>query len=128
MKFCDDYEFYYFLRSTVYYGLDFCMNPNIDKKDIKISFQTVLLILNIICDCLKYINKNLEDFIKYKNIIKNSENKAYELISKKFAIYSFFDDIHYLIKKIFCDAKEYLEWYKTFESEIKQFNPAIIDI
>ena len=66
------------------------MNPNIDKKDIKISFQAILLILNIICDCLKYINKNLEDFIKYKNIIKKSENKAYELISLNQALLSYY--------------------------------------
>ena len=127
LEFCDDYEFYYFLRATVYYGLDFCMNPNINKNDVETSFRIILIILNIICDCLKYISENLEDFLKYQNEIKNSEYGDYVLISKKYAIYSFFDDIHYLIKKIFCNTKEYLEWYIKFENEISKFNPSITD-
>ena len=126
-EFCDDYDFYYFLRVTVYYGLDFCMNSYINKNDVETSFRLILVILNIICECLKYIDNNLEDFLNYQNEIKNDENKDYVLISKKHAIYSFFDDIYFLIKKIFCNSKEYLEWYKKFEDKINEFNPSIID-
>ena len=131
-EYCDSYEFYYFLKATVYYGLDFCMNPNIIKKNnskdnIEISFRLILIILNIICDCLKFIEENIEDFLKYQNEIKNSENQDYILISKKYAIYSFFDDIHYLIKKIFGDSIQYLDWYITYKDDINGFIPSIND-
>ena len=107
---CDSFEFYYFLRATVYYGLDFCMNPNLDNKSIETSFQLILIILNIICDCLKFIKDNYEDFLKYLNDIKPTQFKDLVLINKKYAVYSFFDDIYFLIKKIFGDCPEYLDW------------------
>ena len=128
---CNSYEFYYFLRSTVYYGLDFSMNLNVIKnnesENIEISFRIILIILNIICDCLKFIENNLEDFLKFQNEIKHSEYNDYILICKKYAIYSFFSDIHYLMKKIFADSAEYLDWYITYKDKIAQFIPSIND-
>ena len=45
IKNCESLDFYYFLRVSVYYGLDFCMNPNINKnnknKNIEISFRLI---------------------------------------------------------------------------------------
>lgn len=124
---CENYDFYYFLRVTVYYGLDFCMNSNINKNEIEISFRLILIILNIICNCLNYINDNLEDFLEYENKIKNTQLKDIVLINKKYAIFSFFDDINFLIRKIFGDSKDYLDWYIIYEDEINKFNPSIND-
>ena len=92
-------EFYYFLHVKAYYGLDFCMNPNInDNNDsIQISFRLILIILDIIVDCLKYIEENSPDFIEYQNNIKSTDLNDLVLINKKYAIFSFFDDIHFLI-------------------------------
>ena len=50
------------------------MNPNLDNKSIETSFQLILIILNIICDCLKFIKDNYEDFLKYLNDIKQTQN------------------------------------------------------
>ena len=122
---CDSFEFYYFLRATVYYGLDFCMNPNLDNKLIETSFQLILIILNIICDCLKFIKDNYEDFLKYLNDIKPTQFKDLVLINKKYAVYSFFDDIHFLIKKIFGECPEYLDWYIKYRSDMIYFIPSI---
>ena len=132
-KYCDSFEFYYFLRATIYYGLDFCMNPNIISKNdknnnIEISFRLILIIMNIICDCLQFIKDNLQDFLKFQNKIKGNEKlNDYVLISKKYAIYSFFDDISYLMKKIFGDSSQYLEWYISFKDQIMKFIPTIND-
>ena len=120
---CDSFEFYYFLRATVFYGLDFCMNSNIDNKSVEISFQLILIILNIICDCLKFIQDNLADFLKYNNEIKQTQFKDLVLINKNYAIYSSFDDIYFLIKKIFADTPSYLDWYTKFKSDINYFIP-----
>ena len=131
LKNCDNFEFYYFLRVTVYYGLDFCMNPNINKNNnndnIKYSFILILRILDIIVDCLKIIKDNLNEFLDYHNNIKNSDLNDLVLINKQYAVYSFFDDIHFLIKKIFGDSIEYLDWYIKYKNEINQFNPAAIN-
>ena len=128
---CNNYDFYYFLRVSVYYGLDFCMNPNINKNNnqdnIIISFKLILAILDIIVDCLKYIESNLDEFIEFQNNIKNSDLKDFVLINNKCAIFSFFDDIHFLIKKIFGDSIQYLDWYIKFKEEINNFNPCAID-
>ena len=130
-KMSEDFDFYYFLRVSVYYGLDFCMNPNINKNNnndnILISFRFILVILDIIVDCLKYIEKNINEFIDYQNIIKNSELNDLVLINKKYAIFSFYDDIHFLIKKIFGDSEQYLEWYIKFKNDINNFNPTAAD-
>ena len=120
---CDSFDFYYFLRATVFYGLDFCMNSNIDNKDVEISFQLILIILNIICDCLKFIQDNLSDFLKYHNEIKQTQFKDLVLLNKNYAIYSSFDDIYFLIKKIFADTPQYLEWYMKYKSDINYFIP-----
>ena len=96
---CDNFEFYYFLRATVYYTLDICMSTDLDYKNIEISFKLILLILNIICDSLKYIKDNYDDFIKYQKDIKQTQFNDLVLIHKKYAIYSFFDDIFFFIKK-----------------------------
>ena len=129
IKNCDDYQFYYFLRVSVYYGLDFCMNPNINNNNdnIQISFRLILIILDIIVDCLKYIEENLADFIEYQNNIKSTDLNDLVLINKKYAIFSFFDDIHFLIKKIFGDSIQYLDWYIQYKNVINQFNPAAIN-
>ena len=127
-KNCDNYEFYYFLRATVYYGLDFCMNkninPNNNQDNIVVSFKMVLIILDIIVDCLKFIAKNLNEFTDYQNNLKNSDLNDLVLMNKKFAIFSFYDDIHFLIKKIFGDSTQYLDWYIEFKDQINKFNPA----
>ena len=47
---------------------------------------------------LKYIEQNLNEFIDYQNNIKNTDLNDLVLINKKFAIFSFYDDIHFLIK------------------------------
>ena len=131
LKNCENFEFYYFLRVTVYYGLDFCMNPNINKNNnndnIKYSFILILRILDIIVDCLKIIKNNLNKFLDFQNNIKNTELNDLVLINKQYAVFSFFDDIHFLIKKIFGDSIEYLDWYIKFKKEINQFNPAAIN-
>ena len=124
----DNYEFYYFLRVTVYYGLDFCMNPNInkshsDKETILVSFKLILMILEIIVDCLKYIDEHFNDFTYFQTTIKNTDLNDLVLINNKYAIFSFFDDIHFLIKKIYGDSIQYLDWYIKFENEINHFNP-----
>ena len=130
-KMSEDFDFYYFLRVSVYYGLDFCMNPNINKnnnnENILISFRLILVILDIIVDCLKYIEKNLNEFIDYQNNIKNTDLNDLVLINKKFAIFSFYDDIHFLIKKIFGDSEQYLRWYIIFKNDINNFNPAAVE-
>ena len=127
-KNCDNYEFYYFLRATVYYGLDFCMNKNINtinnQKNIIVSFKMILIILDIIVDCLKFIENNLNEFTDYQNNLKNSDLNDLVLMNKKFAIFSFYDDIHFLIKKIFGDSSQYLDWYIEFKDQINEFNPA----
>ena len=127
-KNCDNYEFYYFLRATVYYGLDFCMNkninPNNNQDNIVVSFKMILIILDIIVDCLKFIEKNLNEFTDYQNNLKNSDLNDLVLMNKKFAIFSFYDDIHFLIKKIFGDSTQYLDWYIDFKDQINKFNPA----
>ena len=130
IEYCENYEFYYFLRATIYYGLDFCMNPTIinskDSINIEISFRLILIILNIISDCLIFIKDNLDDFLKFQNKIKeNNKLKDYVLLSNKFAIYSFFDDIQYLMKKLFGDSSQYLEWYTLYKDEIMKFIPTI---
>ena len=131
IKNCDDYQFYYFLRVSVYYGLDFCMNININTNNnndnIQISFRLILIILDIIVDCLKFIEENLDDFIQYQYNIKGTDLNDLVLINKKYAIFSFFDDIHFLIKKIFGDSVQYLDWYIKFQNEINKFNPAAIE-
>ena len=123
----DNYEFYYFLRTTIYYGLDFSMNPEIKNDKVEISFGIILMILNIICDCLKYIESNLKEFTLFQEEIKFSQLKDCVLLDKKFAIFSFFDDINILIKKIFGDSSEYLDWYIKFRDNINMFNPAVND-
>ena len=123
----DNYEFYYFLRTTIYYGLDFSMNQNIKSDKVEISFGIILMILNIICDCLKYIESNLQEFILFQEEIKFSQLKDCVLLDKKYAIFSFFDDINILIKKIFGDSSEYLDWYIKFRDIINEFNPAAND-
>ena len=120
---CDSFDFYYFLRATVFYGLDFCMNTNIDNKDIEISFQLILIILNIICDCLNFIEDNLSEFLKYHNEIKQTQFKDLVLLNKNYAIYSSFDDIYFLLKKIFADTPLYLDWYTKYKKDINNFIP-----
>ena len=129
---CDSYEFYYFLRATVYYGLDLSMNLNVIKnnesnENIEISFRIILIILNIACDCLKFIESYFEDYLKFENEIKNSEYKDYILISKKYAIFSAFSDINYLMRKIFGDSAQYLDWYMAYQDNIIQFIPSVND-
>ena len=121
---CDSFDFFYFLRATVYYGLDFCMNETIDNKDIETSFQLILIILNIICDCLKFIKDNFSEFLKYQNDIKHTQFKDLILIYKNYAIYSSFDDICILLKKIFGDTPTYLNWYIKFKNDINCFIPS----
>jgi len=127
MENSDNYEFYYFLRTTIYYGLDFCMNPNIKSDKVEISFGIILMILNIICDCLNYIESNLKEFLLFQDDIKFSQLKDCVLLDKKYSIFSFFDDINILIKKIFGDSSEYLDWYIKFRDNINMFNPAVND-
>ena len=122
---CNSFEFFYFLRATVFYGLDFCMNTNLENKIIDTSFQLILVILNIICDCLKFIEENFEDFLKYQNDIKQTQFKDLVLINKTYAIYSFFDDISILMKKIFGDCSDYLDWYIKYKSDIYYFIPTL---
>ena len=122
---CHSFEFFYFLRATVFYGLDFCMNTNLENKTIDTSFQLILVILNIICDCLKFIQENFEDFLKYQNDIKQTQFKDLVLINKTYAIYSFFDDISILMKKIFGDYSDYLDWYIKYKSDIYYFIPTL---
>ena len=125
MNNCSNFDFYYFLRVTVYYGLDFCMNVNIESNDIFTSFKLILVIMDIIIDCLKFIEKNFKDFLYFETSIKNTELADLVLFDKKFAIFSFFDDIHFLLKKIFADSPKYLDWYIQFKKEINKFNPAM---
>ena len=125
MKNCSNFDFYYFLRVTVYYGLDFGMNGNISTDNVYISFKLILTILDIIVDCLKFIEKNLKDFLNFEVNIKNTELVDLVLLEKKYAIFSFFDDIHFLLKKIFADSPQYLDWYINFKKEINKFNPAL---
>ena len=122
LEYCDSFEFYYFLRATVFYGLDFCMD--LENKNVEISFKLILIILNIICDCLQFIQENFEDFFKYQNEIRQSQFKDLVLINKKYAIYSFFDDIFFLIKKIFGDCPQSLEWYIKNKDEIQNIIPS----
>ena len=49
------------------------------------------------------------------------------LLSNKFVIYDFFEDIYYLIQKIFGDSNQYLDWYVIFKDEIMKFIPSIND-
>ena len=125
MKNCSNFDFYYFLRVTVYYGLDFGMNPNIGSDNVYISFKLILSIMDIIIDCLKFIVTNIQDFISFETNIKNTELNDLVLLDKKFAIFSFFDDIHFLLKKIFADSPKYLDWYIKYKKEINKFNPAL---
>ena len=122
---CSDFDFYYFLRVTVYYGLDFSMNSNIAPGNELISFQLILSIIDIIIDCLKFIKKNFKDFIDYETTIKNTELADLVLVDKKYAIFSFFDDIHFLLKKIFADSPQHLNWYIKLKQELIDFNPAL---
>ena len=132
IKNCESFDFYYFLRVSVYYGLDFCMNPNINKNNknnnIEISFRLILAILDIIVDCLRFIEDNLNEFINYESNVKNTDLNDLVLVNQKYAIFSFFDDIHFLIKKIFGDSIQYLDWYIKFKNEINQFNPCANEI
>ena len=121
---CDNFEFYYFLRATVYYALDISMSSSLDNKNIEISFKLILIILNIICDCLKYIKQNFDDFLKFESDIKKTQFNDLILMHKKYAIFSFFDDIYFLLKKIFTDSNQYLEWYKKYKSDIIYFIPS----
>jgi hypothetical protein len=107
MKNCSDFDFYYFLRVTLYYGLDFTMNPKICSENVTTSFQMILSIMDIIIDCLKFIEKNFKEFLIYETNIKNTELTDLVLLEKKYAIFSFFDDIHFLLKKIFADSSQY---------------------
>ena len=122
---CSNFDFYYFLRVTVYYGLDFSMNSNIRPENAFTSFQLILSIIDIIIDCLKFIRKNFKEFIEYETTIKNTELADLVLLNKKFAIFSFFDDIHFLLKKIFADSPQYLNWYIKLKKELMDFNPAL---
>ena len=97
MKNCSNFDFYYFLRVTVYYGLDFGMNPDIGPDNTYTSFKLILLIMDIIVDCLKFIERNLHDFLSFETNIKNTELADLVLLDKKFAIFSFFDDVHWLL-------------------------------
>ena len=131
IKNSDNYEFYYFLRVTVYYALDFCMNPNInknhDKEKVLISFRLILVIIDIIVDCLKFIDSHFSDFADFQISIKNTDLNDLVLINNKYAIFSFYDDIHFLIKKIYGDSIQYLDFYIKFQNEINQFNPCAIE-
>ena len=125
MENCSNFDFYYFLRVTVYYGLDFSMNSNIAPENAFTSFQLILSIIDIIIDCLKFIEKNFKEFIEYETSIKNTELADLVLLEKKYAIFSFFDDIHFLLKKIFADSPQYLNWYINLKKELISFNPAL---
>ena len=122
---CSNFDFYYFLRVTVYYGLDFCMSSSIKPENVFTSFQLILAIIDIIIDCLKFIRNNFKEFIEYETTIKNTELADLVLLDKKFAIFSFFDDIHFLLKKIFADSPQYLNWYIKYKKELMDFNPAL---
>ena len=124
-KNCSNFDFYYFLRATLYYGLDFCMNPNINNENIYTSFKLILVIMDIIVDCLKFIEKNFEDFLSFESNIKNTDLADIVLLEKKFSIFAFYDDIHFLLKKIFGDSSSYLDWYIKFKNDINKFNPAL---
>ena len=76
-----------------------------------------------IVDCLRFIEDNLNEFLNYESNVKNNDLNDLVLVNKKYAIFSFFDDIHFLIKKIFRDSIQYLDWYIKFKNEINQYNP-----
>ena len=128
IKNCSNFDFYYFLRVTVYYGLDFCMNANNienNADNVFLSFRFILSIMDIMIDCLKYIDKNIKDFIIFESSIRNTELNDMVLLDKKYSIFSFFDDIHFLLKKIFGDSSEYLDWYIINKKDIVKFNPSL---
>ena len=124
MQNCSNFDFYYFLRVTVYYCLDFCMNVNITSDNINTSFLLILSIMDIIIDCLKFIEKNFQEFLEYEISIKNTELTDIVLFDKKYAIFSFFDDINFLLKKIFSDSPEYIDWYIKFKKDLIKIIPS----
>ena len=81
--------------------------------------------MDIIVDCLKFIEGNFEDFLSFQSNIKNTDLSDLVLLDKKFSIFIFYDDIHFLLKKIFADSQNYLDWYIKFQDNINQFNPAL---
>ena len=47
-----------------------------------------------IVDCLRFIEDNLNEFLNYESNVKNNDLNDLVLVNKKYAIFSFFDDIN----------------------------------
>ena len=119
------YNLYYFLRVTLYFSIDFCMIENLEVQEVEISFQIILSVLDLINDYFKFIESNINDFANYEKNIKNTELMDLVLINPKYASYSFFDDVFFLIRKIFGNSAIYLNWFIKYNNLISQFIPSI---
>ena len=137
------WDIYYILHSKIFFGIDAAMKVNgnsynnyayynddedeEDNEGIEISFKMILCILFFIRNYYKYILENIEDFIYYKNKIKNTELDDLKIINKKCAFFSFFDESSNLLSKIFGNKKYCLFWYTTFQDELKSIIPYYVD-
>ena len=64
------YEYYYYLRSTVYKSIDYAICKSKEGSiGIKEGFRIIIIVLEILADFYNYINDNFDLFLNYKNNI-----------------------------------------------------------
>ena len=132
------WDIYYILHSKIFFGVDYAMKINNgiggyyyklenDNEGCEESFRFLLLILNFISKYYKYLVDNKDEFINYQNNIINTEFVDLKIINKKYAFFSFFESSIDLLNKIFANTRNYLDWFRVFENELKTFVPSIND-
>ena len=137
------WDIYYILHSKFFFGLDAAMKVNITKKKyysfyggyddndenegIEESFRIILCILLFLSKYYKYIGENIEEFLYYQKKIINTELEDLKIINKKCAFFSFFEESLDLLNKITGNVRYCLDWYITFDKELKSIIPIIKD-
>ena len=119
------YNVYYFLRGILYRIFDQAICKSKDKNSgVEEGFKIILLILEYLSEFYKYIHKNFDDFINYKNEISISELADLVLIEKKYAIFSFWEEANLLMNKIFYNNEEYFDWFIDSDKTLQKIIPS----
>ena len=88
------------------------------------SFKIILCILFFLSKYYKYIGENIDEFIYYKTEIVGSDLEDLNVLNKKCAFFSFFEESLDLLSKIFANKQHCLYWYITFEKQLQKIVPS----
>ena len=133
------WDIYYVLHSKIYFGLDSAMKVNTGKysyiygnedeenEGAEVSFKMIMCILLFLSKYYKYISENIDDYIYFTQKIINKDLEDLQILNKKCAFFSFFDESCELLNKIFANVKYCLYWYNIFEDQLKYIIPIYLD-